>query len=56
MQPELDEHEVTKAPIPAKKLSTEIHWASKSALFLKRTWCLENECGMVPFYSLCEPA
>lgn len=56
MQPELDEHEVTKAPMPAKKLSTEIHWAIKSGLCLKRTWCLENECGKVPFYSLCEPA
>lgn len=56
MQPELDEYEVTTAPIPVKKLSTEIHWAIKSGLFLKTIWCLENKCGKVPFYSLCEPA
>lgn len=56
MQPELDEHEVTKAPITAKKLSTKIHWAIKSGLFLKRICCSENECGKVSFYTLCKPA
>lgn len=33
MQPELDEHEVTKVPIPAKKLSTEFTGLSNQVYF-----------------------
>lgn len=45
-----------QSPIPAEKLSTEMHWADQTGFLFEKDLVLGKWIWQSQFYSLCEPA